>query len=172
MMRLAVLVPLMLVLALFGCVTHIGAPQSREEFVEKVKPGGFGRKAEHMTVNRSFNTVVGDLRNFSDKCLNVRVSRGANLRTHEVGGSTTYHPKFTSNSKKTSLSIQEEYGNKRANSGAPPGGLFVVVTELRPIGDGKTQVDIYHLLKGELVDPMKEWISGGKHQCPNYEDRS
>ena len=168
-MRLMLIIPLMLSFLLLGCVTHLGAPQSREEFVTKVQPGGFGRKAEHMTINRPFNTVLSDLRSFSDKCLNVRVSRGANSRTHEVGGSTTYHPKFTSNGKKTSLSVQEEYGSKRANSGAPPGGLFVVVTELRPIGDSKTQIDIYHLLKSELVDPMKEWITGEKHQCPSYE---
>ncbi len=169
MIRLLMIVPWMLFLLLPGCVTHIGAPQSREEFVTKVKPGGFGRKAEHMTVNRPFNTVVSDLRSFSDKCLNVRVSRGANYRTQEVGGSTTYHPKFTSSGKKVSLSVQEEYGSKQANSGAPPGGLFVMVTELRPIGDGKTQVDIYHLLKSELVDPMKDWIAGEKRQCPAYE---
>ena len=167
-LRFILVVSLMLIPVLSGCVANIGAPQSREEFVAKVKPGGLGRKSEQMTINRPFNAVLTDLRSFSDKCLNVRVTRSGSYQYKEVGGSTTYHPKISSTGSKASLSVQEEYGSKRANSGAPPGGLFVVVTELRPAGEGKTQVGIYHLYKGELVDPMKGWLTGEKRLCPSF----
>lgn len=163
------MVLLMVFSVLPGCVAHIGAPQSREEFVTKVKPGGFGRKSERMTINRPFNAVAADLRTFSDKCLNVRVTRSGSYQLKEVGGATTYHPKIVSGEKKVSLSLQEEYSSKHANSGAPPGGVFVMVTELRPLGDGKTQAGIYHLYKGEIVDPLKDWLAGEKRQCPSFD---
>ncbi len=169
MIRLTIVAALMQILLLAGCVTHIGAPQTRKEFVEKVKPGGIGRKAEHMTVNRPFKAVLNDIKGYADKCLDVRVSRSGSYNVKEVGGTTTYHPKIvTTGNQSASLSVQEEYGNKRANSGAPAGGLYVVVTELRADGDNKTQVDIYHLLKGELVKPMKEWLLSDKQPCPKF----
>ena len=169
MIRLTLVAALMQILLLAGCVTHIAAPQSRQEFVAKVKPGGIGRKAEHMTVSRPFKTVLNDVKGYADKCLNVRVSRSGSYEHSEVGGTTTYHPKMVkTGNQSASLSVQEEYGNKRANSGAPPGGLFVVVTELRAAGDNKTEVDIYHLYKGELVSPMKEWITSEKRPCPKF----
>ncbi len=151
----------------FGAV--IGAPQSRTEFVKKVKPGGIGRKAEHMTVKRPYQAVLKDMKGFADKCLNVRVSRSGNYGTREVGGSTNYHPKVVTIGKQaSSLSVQEEYASKHANKGAPPGGVYVLVTEISAAGDGKTQVDIYHLYKGELVKPMKEWLTSEKRPCPKF----
>ncbi len=169
MMRSLVVVLLLHLFASVGFAAHIAAPQSREEFVKKVKPGGLGRKAEHMTVNRPYKAVLKDMKGFADKCLNVRVSRSGSYRTREVGGSTTYHPKVVAIGKQSSsLSVQEEYASKHANAGAPPGGVFVLVTEISPVGGNKTQVDIYHLYKGELVKPMKEWLTSDKRPCPKF----
>ncbi len=166
--RAGALAPLFL-LVLGGCAANIGAPQNRDAFVEMVKPGGLFRSAEHVTVNRPYKAVVADVKEFSGKCLDVRVTRPPNYRYKEVGGSTTYHPKVETPRKgTTTLSVQEEYGNPRANSGAPPGGIFVLVAEIRADGGNRTQVDIYHLSRGEIAGQLKRWAEGGKGQCPSF----
>ncbi len=169
-MRVMILVAAFVCLtASAGCVSQIGAPQTRTEFVEMVKPGGITRKVEHITVNRPFKAVLKDMKGYSDQCLDVHVYHPGSYAHREVAGTTTYHPKVVmTGTKSAALSVQEEYSSKHANSGAPPGGVFVMVTEFRDTGDNKTEVDIYHLLKGELVKPMKEWIASDKRPCPTF----
>ncbi len=169
MFRLAIPAAMISLFFLAGCVSQIAAPQTRDEFVEMVKPGGITRKVEHLTIERPFKAVLNDVKGYADKCLDVRVYHRGSYEYKETAGSTTYHPKVAmTGSKSAALSVQEEYSSKHANSGAPPGGVFVMVTEIRSAGEGKTQVDIYHILKGELVKPMKEWITSSSRPCPKF----
>ena len=157
---------LSLFLPLFaGCA--IGVPQTRDEFVTMYKPGGIFRNAEHYTINRPAKAVVADVKEFSRKCLTIRVVDSPNYSLKEAGGSTTYRPKIeTIHKSTTSLAVQEEY-NDRAMSGAPPGGLFTLVAEISSAGKGKTQLDIYHAGKGKIADKLKDWAEGDKQYCPN-----
>src|SRR6266511_3848372 len=71
---------------LTGCV--IGAINTREEFVAAMKSGGPFKNVEQTTVNRPFKTVVADVTEYSNKCLNVRVTRRPSYQYKEAGGST------------------------------------------------------------------------------------
>lgn len=153
---------------LTGCAANIGAPQTRAEFVKMVKPGGLFRSSEQKIVNRPFKTVVNDLREYADKCLDVRTTRAPNYAMKEAGGSTRYNPKFQMiGQNKAALSLQELYNDPKshANSGAPPGGIFVMVAEMQPRGN-QTQLDIYHLSRGRVADFLKDWAEGDKSRCP------
>jgi hypothetical protein len=157
-----------LLLAVAGCVAHIGAPQSRDEFLTMMKPGGTFKNVDKSTVSRPFNTVVADLKDYADRCLSVRTSRAPNYATKESGGSTTYHPKVevTANNAAV-LSVQEEYGDKRANTGAPPGGIFVLAAEIRAAGASRTDVEIYYVsARGPMAEFLKKWAAGDKARCP------
>src|SRR4051812_41962723 len=104
-----------------GCA--IGVPQTREEFVTTYKSGGIFCNAEHIAVNRPVKAVIADVKEFSKKCLNVRVTDPPNYALRESGGSTTYRAKVeTVGTNTTTLSVQEEY-NDRAMRGAPQDGL-------------------------------------------------
>ena len=167
-MRMVVL-PSSFLFALAGCATNVGAPQTRDEFVSAYKSGGLFRNAEHVVINRSVKAVVADAAEYANKCLKVRVTHGPSYKYKEAGGSTTYLPKIeTTRSGASALSVQEKY-NDRAQSGAPPGGIFTLVAEFRAAGNNKTQVDIYHASRDKIADPLKQWIQGGNRQCPSVE---
>lgn len=156
---------LILSVLLSGCA--IGVPQNRDEFVTMYKPGGIFRNADHYTVNRPAKAVVADMREYSQKCLNIRVVNPPNYALREAGGSTTYRPKLEAVGKgKTTLSVQEEY-NDRPMKGAPKEGLFTLVAEVCPAGKGQTQLDIYHASRGKIADNLKDWAEGKKHACPD-----
>lgn len=121
------------------------------------------------TYDQPFKSAVEDLRRYSDKCLNVRVSRGPNYQSREAATSTTYTPKLeTVGTGKAMVSVQEKYQGERANSGAPPDGLFVLVAEARAAKGTQTQLTIYHVSRGLLADPLKRWAEGDKSSCPSF----
>jgi hypothetical protein len=70
-------------------------------------------------------------------------------------------------SNKASLSLQELYNKPtdQVNSGAPAGGIFVLVAEAQPQGGG-TKVDVYHLGRGGIADYALDWAEGNKSRCP------
>lgn len=157
------------VLGIPGCATNIGMPQTRDEFVTLYKPGGMFRNAEHVTVSRPFKSVVADVTEYANKCLNVRETHGPSYRYKEAGGSTTYRPRMeTIKGGAISLSLQEKY-NDRDDSGAPPGGIYTLVAEMRAISGSKTQLDIYHAARGKVADTLKQWAEGDSRTCPSFE---
>ncbi|QXE89137.1 hypothetical protein KP001_11735 [Geomonas subterranea] len=148
-----------------GCA--IGVPQNRQEFVEMYKDAKVFGKAEHYIINRPAKTVTTDVKAFAQKCLNVRVVDPPNYALKETGGSTTFRPRFESVGKDTnSLTLQEEYNDSQM-SGAPRGGIYTLVAEIRPAGKNKTELDIYHARRGKISEPLKQWADGDKCACPS-----
>ncbi|MHB8123186.1 MAG: hypothetical protein ACYDG4_13635 [Desulfuromonadaceae bacterium] len=148
-----------------GCA--IGVPQNRQEFVTMYKDARVFGKAEHFTINRPSKAVFTDIKEFSRKCLNVRVVNPPNYSLREAGGSTTFRTKVEKiGANVTTLSLQEEY-NDKPMPGAPQEGLFTLVAEIRPAGKGKTELDIYHARRGKIADPLKQWAEGDKCPCPS-----
>ncbi len=148
-----------------GCA--IGVPQNRQEFVDMYKDARVFGKAEHFTISRPAKAVVADVKEFSRKCLNVRVVDPPNFALQEAGGSTTFRPKMEKvGNDTTALSLQEEY-NDRPMSGAPKDGLFTLVAEIRPAGKNRTELDIYHARRGKIADPLKQWADGDRCSCPS-----
>lgn len=159
---------LILLAVLSGCATGTGRPQTRGDFVSAMKSGRLFTNVEKVVANRPVKAVVADVTDYAKRCLNVRATSGPSYQYKSAGGSTTYHPKIESiRNGAVALSVQEEY-NDRPQSGAPPGGIFVVVAEIHGAGNNKTRVDIYYLSsRGKIVDPLKQWINGDKRQCPS-----
>jgi hypothetical protein len=155
----------LLFLLLTGCA--IGVPQNRDEFVAMYSESGVFTAADHYTINRPTKAVVADVKEYAQKCLNVRVVDGPSYTLREAGGTTTFRPKIETVRKNvTSLSLQEEY-NDHHISGSPKDGLFTLVAEITPAGKGKTKLDIYHPRASKTADPLKEWAEGHKGTCPN-----
>jgi len=44
--------------------------------------------------------------------------------------------------------------------------MFTMVAEIRAAGKNQTQVNIYHLSRAFMADPLKRWIESGKRECP------
>ena len=156
--------------ALAGCATNIGAPQTSAEFVSGMKAGGMFRNAEVFAVNRPVRTVVADMTEYANKCISVRTSHGPSYTAKQAATSTTYLPKIaTSTNGVTTFSVQEQY-NEQPQSGAPQGGMFTFVAEIRSAGNNKTQLDVYYLTsRGNIAKWLKRWSEGDKQTCPSLD---
>lgn len=157
--------------AVVGCATpNIGVPQTREKFVSDMKAGGLFRNTETTSVGRPAKAVVADIKEYANKCLNVRVSAGPSMQYRSAGGSTTYRAKVeTASNGVVALSVQEEY-NDRPQKGMPPGGMYVFVSEIRSSGANKTDIDIHYITsRGKIGDFLKQWANGKKSFCPSFD---
>lgn len=145
-------------------------PQNADEFISAYNWGGIWQNKERIAVERPFGAVVADIKEYAKKCLDINVNQkragryaldkyGSGTR----GGPVTYNTKVAPiKSGATALSVQEELGDK----GAPPEGMFTLVAEIQGAGRSKTEVNIYHLARPFLADPLKKWIQGDKRDCP------
>lgn len=173
---LFVVVRLMMVFlpVLAGCAST-GYPQTREEFLSAYNWGGIAQNVEHITVDRPIKTVVAEVAEFAKKCLDIKINlKRASRYNLEKYGSASTAPPVTYNTKveenrngTTTLSVQEDNMANVKQGGFPPGGYFTLVAEIRAAGKNKTQVDIYHLSKAYITNPLKQWIEGGKRACPS-----
>lgn len=140
-------------------------PQTKQQFVSDMKEGGVFRNKGQFVVKRSLKAAVADAREYADKCLNVGVSRKLQ---NEAPSSTQYHPTLATEAGVTTLVVQETY-NGRPSRGAPEGGLFSFVAELRPAGANSTQVDTYYITgRGKIGDYLQPWLEGQKQRCPGF----
>lgn len=160
--------------ALTGCagMGEVRYPQNPDEFLSVYNWGGIFQNVERITVNRPAGTVVANVKVFAKKCLDISVNRKRMGRyaldkygSGTGGGPVTYNTKVgVIKNGSTALSVQESSNAKQ--SGLPPGGMYTMVAEVRAAGRNKTQVNIYHLAKPFIADPLKRWIVDGKRECP------
>lgn len=151
-------------LLLTGCASIDKHPQTQEEFVSMMKGGGLFTNKEQLVIKRPVKAVVADAREFASACLAVSVSRKL---PREAASSTQYRPTIAPQpGGVTALSVQELY-NGRPSRGAPPGGLFSFVAEMRAAGAGVTQIDAYYITaRGKMLSGLKSWLEGQKQRCP------
>lgn len=166
--RLTVLTPIIFLLT--SCGYHIGAAQTRDEFKVQTKGGGVLTREEHTTVSRPIKAVVADVKGYADKCLNVSVTTGPNYAYKEVGGTMHYHSKIdTDKEGVVTLSLQSEQGRESARHGAPPGGLFMLVAEMRAADASTTRIALnYVITANSAVEHLKQWSNGDKSRCPKF----
>ena len=154
-----------------GCTTASHYPHTRGEFVSTYGEGGLFNSAEHFTVDRETKSVIADVKNYAKKCLDIRVNlkRAGRYKTEKYGAPSTAPP-VTFNTKvetardgSTYLSVQEFGLNIK---GEPPGGLFTLVAEIRAAGKNKTKVDLYHIARPFIANPLKQWVRGDEYACP------
>lgn len=161
--RFAALAPLILVSA---CMSYAITPQTREEFVTRMKGGGFMKDSETLTVSRPSRAVVADLQAFSDQCLNITKRTYGNYQTRSNGSITWYHAKVdTDKAGVARLILQAEQPRMM---GQPPGGIFKLVAEVHG-GKGGTQIDLYYIGSHDFVaEQLKLWANGDRSKCPEF----
>jgi hypothetical protein len=162
--RFAALAPLVLVSA---CMSYaIDAPQTREEFVTRMKGGGFMKDTETLTVSRPFKTVVADLKAYSEQCLNITKRTYGNYQTKSNGSITWYHAQVDADTAGVArLTLQ---GEQPRMKGQPTGGLFKLVAEARG-GKGGTRIDLYYIGTHDFVaEQLKLWANGNRGKCPEF----
>lgn len=151
-----------------ACGYHIGAAQTREGFIEQTKGGGVLSRDEKFLVNRPIKSVVADLREYADKCLNKSVTTGPNYMIKEVGGTMHYHAKLdTPKPDYAIFSFQAEQGRVSARHGAPPGGIFHLVAQMHMADANSTRITLNHYIAvNSVAEQFKRWVNGDKGQCP------
>jgi hypothetical protein len=165
---------LLCLLPLAGCagLTEVKFPQSADEFLSTYNWGGLFQNKENLAVNRPVGVVVADTREFAKNCMDIKVNKKRAARyAMDKYGSGTRGDAIPYNAKvgplqngATGLSIQEVYDQPQ--KGTPPGGMFTLVAEIRGVNKTKTEVNIYHLKRPFLADPLKKWVEGDKRDCP------
>jgi hypothetical protein len=147
-------------------------PQNPDEFLTTYNWGGMFQNKEKVVVDRPAGAVVADVREYAAKCLDITVNkrRAARYALDKYGSGTggtavPYNAKVGPlKSGVTALSVQEVYD--KPSKGTPPDGMFTLVAEIQGAGKTRTEVNIYHLAKPFLADPLKKWVGGDKRECP------
>jgi len=166
--RLTALAPIILLVT--ACGYHIGAAQTRDEFLTQTKGGGILTRDEQIIVNRPIKAVIADVKGYADKCLNVSVTTGPNYAYKEVGGTMHYHSKMDTNKEDVvTLTFQAEQGRESARHGAPPGGLFQLVAQIRAVEASSTRIALNYVIPANsAAEYLKLWANGDKSRCPKF----
>ncbi len=162
----------LLAIFLAGCVgMDVKYPQTADEFLATYNWGGLFQNKETVTVTRSRAAVVADMREFAKKCMDITVNkrRMGRYKTDKYSRAPSseaipYNAKVVRiKTGATALSIQEVAGDPK---GVPADGMYTVVAVVRGVSNTSTEVNIYHLKKPFIADPLKKWINGDKQLCP------
>jgi hypothetical protein len=160
---------------LAGCAateTAVQYPQNADEFLAAYNWGGWFQNVERVSVERPLGAVVADMRQYAKQCLDIKVNRkrAARYALDKYGNKPSSEP-VTYNTRvglikngATALSVQEWNGVEQ--KGAPPGGPYTLVAELRAAGKARTELSVYHLAKPFLADPLKRWAANDTRDCP------
>lgn len=147
----------------------IWVPQTRLEFVKAVAAGARATKLETFTVTRSFEEVFRLLEKKTAACLDVEVRRSGFVGTHMEVSSSDYNPTLTRIGRnKAEFALQVVHRPRGVGHSPPPGGLYVMAADLRPLPGNRTEIVLYHPTIGfkNITKSMKLWISGEDAACP------
>ena len=156
-----------LTLMFAGCVTH--HPQTAEEF-RKAVPGAFMAKVESFEVNRPFEDVALTFQKKAPECLNVRVRSTSQTNMSYQVILTRYKPTVVVAEKKVELHMQQhhEAGVLKVTK-EPEGSYYLLVADAYPVGENRTQIDMYRpsMGYGVLIEAIKGWATGKNVGCPD-----
>ena len=156
-------------LAVLACVTPAAAievPQTRQEFVQAVVDRG--AIVETLRVDASLDQVYAVLEERADTCLDVKVTRTANVGYVERS-SSTFHPTLRRVGEgRAEFTLQVEHNPRGVGHTPPPGGLFMVAADLRSLDGGRTEVVLYQPKMGvkKIAESLRQWLSGDPAPCP------
>jgi hypothetical protein len=158
-----------LLLAVLTAVTPAAAidvPQTRQEFVQAVEDKG--AIVETLRVDRSLDQVYAVLEERAAVCLDIQVTRTANVGYVERS-SSTYHPTLRRlDDERAEFTLQVEHHPRGVGHTPPPGGLFMIAADLRSTGGGRTEVVLYQPKMGvkKIGESLRQWLSGDPAPCP------
>ncbi len=145
------------------------APKSVSEFREAMQGHPAYMKEESHAVHRTLPVVVKDLERKSKECLQFgyqsTTRAGASARSNTV----VYHPHVRMQGKtKAEMYLQEE--RIPAAIGAPEGGAYVFLADMKQVSSGTTQMTIYSPsfpTWQPIIDAVKGWSEGKNVKCPD-----
>ena len=152
---------------LASCFT---APQTRVEFVGKIKQGAGLSSFKTMSINRPLNNIIRDLQTPLKECLNLQTqgywTRGGGKSSNIV--TTTYLTRLKKTaSNKAELTMQTSY-HPMTGAQPPKGGFYDFAIDFESQAKNKTLVTLYSGMsgQGDLNAAFTRWINGRKADCP------
>ena len=145
----------------------IDVPQSRQEFVAAIE-GGRGAAAETLRTDLPLDRVYAVLEERASACLDVEVTRTANVGYVERS-STRYNPTLRRvGADRAEFTLQVEHHPRAVGHTPPPGGLFMMVADLRAIDATHTEVVLYRPKMGvkKITASLMRWFAGDPAACP------
>lgn len=150
-------------------------PLKPDELRQLAKNNKSFTSTEKFTVSRPYTSVIKTLKNRSNACLrkSVRttVTQGG-TQTNQYA--TPFKPTFINRRNMSELHLQMKRGNTIVVAGnknkVGDDGWYIIVTDIRPVGKNKTQLDI-HRVPGmgmsDLVNAIHNWAKGSNLTCPD-----
>lgn len=151
-----------------ACAPLPQLPQSREEFKSYVAQTA-GSKAETLSVNRDYRTVLAALEQKMTKCFN-RTFRKRTAEAYGASeGTTTYRTSVNRlSATQAELTVQLQFSP--AGAAKPPaGGFYLLAVDVSGPAAGKTTVTLYGAVSGaysETYAVTKAWVQGANPDCP------
>ena len=147
----------------------IQVPQTRQEFVKAVAAGARATKMETFTVTRSFEGVFRLLEKKTSACLDVEVRRSGFVGNQMEVSSSDYNPTLRRVGRnKAEFALQVVHRPRGVGHSPPPGGLYIMAADLRPLPGNRTEVVLYQPTIGfkNITKSIKMWVSGEDTDCP------
>jgi hypothetical protein len=152
--------------AICACVT---TPQTTDEYRDLFKGGAkpFGGTKQERTVDRSFQSVVGDVRANADRCFNVVTEHHGWDDGHPTYGTFTYHSKTrTTGEGAAEMTVQLAV---HAVNEMPPDGYFMMLADFEAVASRRTKVTVYGpdlSSWSDARDSVLLWAGGKAGSCP------
>jgi hypothetical protein len=149
-------------------VRAIWVPQTREEFVDAVAKGTRGANMETSVVERGFDDVYRTLEARTKPCLDIEVSRTANVGYWEHS-SSDYNPTLRRvGPDRAEFTLQVVNNPRGVGHTPPPGGLYIMAADLKRAGASRTEIVLYRPVMGfkEISRSIMEWAEGRSTDCP------
>lgn len=161
--------PLVVVVAQIRPAAAFQVPQTRQEFVNAVAAGGRGTTTEKFTVDRGLGEVYSLLKERSSTCLDIEVRHSGFVGNQMEVTSADYNPTLKKIGKdKVEFALQVVHRPRAIGEKAPPGGLYVMAANIRPLGGRRSEVLLYRPTIGfkKVVNSFKQWVAGEDAGCP------
>ena len=145
----------------------IDVPQTRQEFVKAVVSGR-GAEVETLTADQPLDRVYAILEERASACLDVEVTRTANVGYVERS-SSNYNPTLRRvGEDRAEFTLQVQHNPRGVGHTPPPGGLYMMAVDLRSIDGSHTEIVLYRPNIGvkKITESLKQWSAGDPTPCP------
>jgi hypothetical protein len=147
----------------------IDVPQTPDEFRREVAKGARGARMETRVVDRPFDEVYQSVEARTAPCLDVTVKRSANVGYWERS-SSDYTPTLRRLGRdRAELILQVAHNPRGVGHTPPPGGLYLMVVDLKRVGPSRTEVVLYSPTIGafkKIPASFLQWAEGSGADCP------
>jgi len=153
-----------------GCATKMNFHKSPVEFASDSS----SHKTEKFIVNRPYQDVVDTYKRLTPKCLNKALQVEVARRGYSDNGIYYFKSSVKSTQDRTYLGVQmlrHDMFDKYIKQGLiPKDGVYVLVTEAKPISANQTQIKImtrnWISAPSEFNDAIRSWSKGEFEGCP------